>query len=201
LLYNGAQWLNTQLQTYTGGQSKPNSAVQQTQTSYYMRKFMGNFETANSYSGHNEDWLVIRYADILLDYAEAQNEAAGPDASVYQALTTIRQRAGIQPGANNLYGLAANMSKDDMRTVIRNERRVELAFEESRYWDIRRWKTAETILNQPRQGLSVTLNGTGFLYNPINVLATKFVAPKMYLYPIPYDEVLKNPNMKQNPQW
>jgi hypothetical protein len=201
LLYNGAQWLNTQLQTYVGGQSKPNSAVQQTQTSYYMRKFMGNFETANSYSGHNEDWLVIRYADILLDYAEAQNEAAGPDASVYQALTAIRQRAGIQPGADNLYGLTANMSKDNMRTVIHNERRIELAFEESRYWDIRRWKIAETIMNQPRQGLSVTQNGTGFLYNPINVLATKFVAPKMYLYPIPYDEVLKNPNMKQNPQW
>lgn len=201
LLYNGAQWLNTQLQTYAGGQSKPNSAVQQTQTSYYMRKFMGNFETANSYSGHNEDWLVIRYADILLDYAEAQNEAVGPDASVYQALTAIRQRAGIQPGASNLYGMAANMSKDMMRTVIRNERRIELAFEESRYWDIRRWKTAETLLNQPRQGLSVTQNGTGFLYNPINVLTTKFVAPKMYLYPIPYDEVLKNPNMKQNPQW
>jgi hypothetical protein len=201
LLYNGAQWLNTQLQTYAGGQSKPNSAVQQTQTSYYMRKFMGNFETANSYSGHNEDWLVIRYADILLDYAEARNEAAGPDASVYQALTAIRQRAGIQPGAGNLYGLAANMSKDDMRAVIRNERRIELAFEESRYWDIRRWKIAETIMNQPRQGLSITQNGTGFLFNPINVLTTKFVAPKMYLYPIPYDEVLKNPNMKQNPQW
>jgi hypothetical protein len=201
LLYNGAQWLNTQLQTFEGGQSKPNGSLQQTQTSYYMRKFMGNFENANSYSGHNEDWLVIRYADILLDYAEAQNEAVGPDASVYQALTAIRQRAGIQSGSDNLYGLKAGMTQDEMRTAIRNERRTELAFEESRYWDIRRWKIAETIMNQPRKGLSITPNGTGFLYNDINVLTTKFVSPTMYLYPIPYDEVLKNPNMKQNPGW
>ncbi|HEX3385195.1 MAG TPA: RagB/SusD family nutrient uptake outer membrane protein [Mucilaginibacter sp.] len=201
LLYNGAQWLNTQLQTYEGGQSKPNSTLQQTQTSYYMRKFMGNFENSNSYSGHNEDWLIIRYADILLDYAEAQNEAVGPDASVYQQLTALRQRAQIQPGTDGLYGLKAGMTQDEMRVAIQNERRIELAFEESRYWDIRRWKIAETIMNQPRKGVSITQNGIGFLYNDINVLTTKFVSPKMYLYPIPYDEVLKNPNMKQNPGW
>jgi hypothetical protein len=201
LLYNGAQWLNTQLQTYEGGQSKPNSTLQQTQTSYYMRKFMGNFENSNSYSGHNEDWLIIRYADILLDYAEAQNEAVGPDASVYQQLTALRQRAQIQPGTDGLYGLKAGMTQDEMRVAIQNERRIELAFEESRYWDIRRWKIAETIMNQPRKGVSITQNGIGFLYNDINVLTTKFMSPKMYLYPIPYDEVLKNPNMKQNPGW
>jgi hypothetical protein len=201
LLYNGAQWLNTQLQTYEGGLSKPNLGLQQTQTSYYMRKFMGYNETANSYSGHNEDWLIFRYADILLDYAEAQNEAVGPDASVYEQLIALRQRAKIQPGADNLYGLKANMTQDEMRAVIQNERRIELAFEESRYWDIRRWKLAETVMNQPRTGVSITQNGTGFLYNNINVLTTKFVSPKMYLYPIPYDEVLKNPNMKQNPGW
>jgi hypothetical protein len=56
-------------------------------------------------------------------------------------------------------------------------------------------------MNQPRKGVSITQNGIGFLYNDINVLTTKFVSPKMYLYPIPYDEVLKNPNMKQNPGW
>lgn len=201
LLYNGAQWLNTQLQTFEGGQSKPNGTLQQTQTSYYMRKFMGNFEDVSSYSGHNEDWLILRYADIMLDYAEAQNEAVGPDASVYNVLTAIRQRAGIQPGADNLYGLKAGMTQDEMRQVIHNERRIELAFEESRYWDIRRWKIADSVMNQPRTGLSITQNGTGFLYNQINVLTTKFVSPKMYLYPIPYDEVLKNPNMKQNPGW
>lgn len=200
ILYNGAQWLNTQLQTYEGGQSKPNGTLQQTRTGYYMRKFMGNFENVNNYSNHNEDWLILRYADILLGYAEAQNEAVGPTSEVYQVLTSLRQRAGIQAGTGS-YGLKAGMTQAEMRAVIQNERRIEMAFEESRYWDIRRWKIAETVMNQPRTGVSITLTGSSLTYNYVTALATKFQAPKMYLYPIPYDEVLKNPNMKQNPGW
>ncbi len=201
LLYNGAQWLNTQLQTYEGGQSKPNGTLQQTKTGYYMRKFMGDFENATTYSAHNEDWLIFRYSDILLSYAEAQNEASGPTQDVYQALTGIRARAGLQAGADNLYGLKAGMTQTEMRTAIQNERRIELAFEESRYWDIRRWKIAETVMNQPQTGVSINKTGSSLTYNYINALTTKFQSPKMYLYPIPYDEVLKNPNMKQNPGW
>ncbi|MBK0380826.1 RagB/SusD family nutrient uptake outer membrane protein [Mucilaginibacter segetis] len=201
ILYNGAQWLNTQLQTFEGGQSKPNSALQQTKTSYYMRKFMGDFENTNSYSSHSADWIIMRYADIVLGYAEALNESAGPTTDVYNAVISIRKRAGITAGANNLYGLKTGMTKDEMREVIHKERRVEFAFEESRYWDIRRWKIAETVMNQPRTGLSIVKLGSSLTYNPINVLTTKFDTPKMYLYPIPYDEVLKNPNMKQNPGW
>ncbi len=201
LLYNGAQWLNTQLQTYEGGQSKPNGSLQQTRTGYYMRKFMGNFENTSNYSTHNEDWIILRYADILLAYAEAQNEAVGPTNDVYDVLTSIRKRAGIQAGTNNLYGLKPGMSQEEMRTAIQNERRVELAFEESRYWDIKRWKIAQTVMNQPRTGVSISKVGSSLTYNYITVLATKFQAPKMYLNPVPYDEVLKNPNMKQNPGW
>jgi hypothetical protein len=201
LLYNGAQWLNTQLQTYEGGQSKPNTNLQQTKTAYYMRKFMGNFENVNNYSAHNEDWLILRYADVLLDYAEAQNEAAGPSNDIYQVLINLRKRAGILPGSGNLLGLKAAMTQVEMRAAIQNERRIELAFEESRYWDIRRWKIAESVINQPRIGLSITKTGTLLSYNTINVLTTKFNSPIMYLYPIPYAEVLKNPNMKQNPGW
>ncbi|MGY4537625.1 hypothetical protein ACVW0P_002044 [Mucilaginibacter sp. UYNi724] len=201
ILYNGADWLNTQLQTYEGGQSKPNGALQQTKTGYYMRKFMGNFENTNNYSAHSTDWLIMRYSDLLLGYAEALNESAGPTTDVYNTLISIRKRAGITAGATNQYGLKAGMTKDEMRTVIQGERRVELAFEENRYWDIRRWKLAETNMNQPRKGVSIVKVGAIFNYNPINVLATKFITPKMYLYPIPYDEVQKNPNMKQNPGW
>ncbi|RYY18425.1 MAG: RagB/SusD family nutrient uptake outer membrane protein, partial [Sphingobacteriaceae bacterium] len=201
LLYNGAQWLNTQLQTFEGGQSKPNGSLQQTRTSYYMRKFMGNFENVNNYSANSQDWLVLRYADILLDFAEAQNEVSGPTTEVYQVLKDIRQRAGIQAGSNNNYGLKTAMTQAEMRTTIRNERRIELAFEESRYWDIRRWKTAETVMNQPRLGLSIIRTGTQLSYNTVTALVTKFSSPAMYLYPIPYNEVLKNPNMKQNPGW
>jgi hypothetical protein len=201
IIYNGAQWLNTQIQTYEGGQSKPNSTLQQAQTGYYMRKFMGSFENTNTYSAHSSDWLVQRYADIVLVYAEAQNEVGGPTQDVYDAVITIRKRAGITAGSNSLYGLAAGMSKDQMRTAIQNERRIEFAFEESRYWDIRRWKIAETVMNKPLTGVSIVKQNTSLTYNPVTVLTPKFFVPKMYLYPIPYDEVLKNPNMKQNPGW
>jgi hypothetical protein len=201
IMYNGAQWLNSEIQTFEGGQSKPNSSLQQTKTGYYMRKFMGNFENTNAYSSHSTDWLIMRYADLVLGYAEALNESAGPTTDVYNALISIRKRAGIEAGAGSLYGLKAGMTKEEMRTTIQNERRVELAFEESRYWDIRRWKLAETTMNQPRTGISIVKLGTTLNYNPINVLTTRFDAPKMYLYPVPYDEVQKNPNMKQNPGW
>jgi len=201
ILYNGATWLNTQIQTFEGGQSKPNGALQQTKTGYYMRKFMGDFENASSYNAHSADWLIMRYADVVLGYAEALNESAGPTNNVYNAVIRIRKRAGIEAGANGLYGLKAGMTKEQMRAIIQNERRVELAFEESRYWDLRRWKVAETTMNQQRKGVSVVSIGNTINYNPIDVLKTRFDVPKMYLYPISYDEVLKNPNMKQNPGW
>ena len=202
ILHNGSQWLNTQLATYEGGQSKPNNGLEQTLTSYYARKFMGKFESTNSYSARSEDWVIFRYAEILLNYAEAENETTtSAQSDVYDALYKLRLRAGIAPGVDGHYGLKANLSQADMRTVIQNERRIELAFEENRYFDIRRWKIADAIMNQPRKGETVFQSGNSFTYNTVNVLTTKFVAPKMYLYPVPYDEVLKNPNMKQNPGW
>lgn len=201
IFYNGARWLNTDLQIYEGGQSKPNSSLQQTKTGYYMRKFMGASENVASFAKHPEDWLIMRYSDVILMYAEAENEVNGATADVYNALISIRKRAGITAGADNLYGLKAGISKEDMRTVIQNERRVEFAFEESRYWDIRRWKIAETVMNQPIKGITIEKIGSSLTYSIAPVLTDKFVSPKMYLYPIPYDEVLKNPNMKQNPGW
>ncbi|MDN5284271.1 MAG: hypothetical protein JWR38_545 [Mucilaginibacter sp.] len=201
IFYNGARWLNSDLQLFEGGQSKPNGTLQQTETGYYMRKFMGNEENTNSFQAHNADWLIIRYADVILGYAEAENEVNGATRDVYNAMISIRKRAGIAAGGDGSYGLKAGMSQADMRNAIHNERRIEFAFEESRYWDIRRWKTANVVLNQPLNGMSITKTGSNLTYNVVVALATKFKQPSMYLYPIPYDEVLKNPNMKQNPGW
>lgn len=199
IFYNGAKWLNSTVQTYEGAPGKPNSALQQTVTGYYMRKFMGNFESASTYSNHSSDWIIMRYAEILLAYAEARNEVEpAPQADVYEQLYAIRARAGIDPGAGGDYGLAPNMTKAQMRAVIQNEWRIEFAFEEHRYFDIRRWKIAETVMNQPRTGVSIVKSGNAFTYNPITVLKTVF-KENQYLYPIPYNEVAKNPNMKQNP--
>lgn len=201
ILFNGAMWLNTNIQTYEGGMSKPNSSLQQTATGYYMRKFMGLFETTANYSSHPSDWVIMRYAEILLDFAEARNEVeAAPQADVYTQLYALRARAGIDPGAGNNYGIAPNMTQAQMRAFIQNEWRIEFAFEEHRFFDIKRWKIAQTVMNQQRTGVSIVLIPPTLTYNPKNVLKTTFTAND-YLYPVPYNEVAKNPNVAQNPGW
>ncbi len=207
VFYNGSLWLNRAVQTYDGGLDKPGGTVQQTKTGYYMRKFMGAFESvpANppSYSNTVHDFVHFRYAGVLLAYAEAANEFSGPSADVYNVLYALRQRAGIFPGPDNHYGLKQGMTQAEMRDVIRNERRIELAFEEHRYWDLRRWKIAADVYNAaPLGGMDIQLSSSGQLfYNPIPVLQAHFRDPQMYFYPIPYNEVVRNPRMKQNPLW
>src|SRR5690606_26171974 len=125
IFHSGSMWLNRPVQTFEGGLDKPGGTRQQTKTSYYLRKFMGNFEFATSYSAVNHDHILFRYAEILLNYAEARNEIlTAPDAAVYDAVEQIRERAGLVP-----YELPGSLTQEQMRTIIHNERRKELAFE------------------------------------------------------------------------
>jgi hypothetical protein len=89
----------------------------------------------------DQDWIFLRYADILLMYAEAQNEAVGPDASVYTAVNTVRARAGI-----NMPPLPAALTQADMRTRIQHERRIEFALEGQRFFELRRWRLDRTVI-------------------------------------------------------
>lgn len=89
----------------------------------------------------DQDWVYLRYAEILLLYAEAQNELTGPDATVYNAINSIRARPGV-----NMPALPSGLSQADMRTRIRHERRIELALEGQRYFDLKRWKTDRTVI-------------------------------------------------------
>jgi len=196
ILYNGAQWLSTQIQTFNGGVNRPGGTTTQTQTGYYTRKFMGNFENATSYEDHYRDWIYFRYAEILLDYAEAQNEYGGPSEDVFSAVESVRQRAGLDP-----YTLDHTITQDSLRTIIRNERRKEFALEEKRFWDIRRWKIAGEVYNNGLHGISITKTSAGLLYNVVPVLNAAFDESKMYFYPIPYTEVVSNSHMRQNPGW
>lgn len=200
IFHDGSRWLNTTVQTYLGGKDNPNAAIQKTKTSYYMRKFMGHFEDTDDYQDTRHNWIMFRYAEILLNFAEAENEFSGPTNEVYQVITQLRARAGIEAGAGNLYGLTAGMSKEQMREAIHTERRIEMAFEEQRYWDIRRWKTAQAVYSQPVRGLQIVQVGGVKNYNTITVRTTTFNEAR-YLYPIPYSEVVKNGNMVQNPGW
>ena len=202
ILRNGSQWLNRGVQTFEGGLDKPNRGGVQTQTGYYMRKFMGNFATAAQYSGQNHNFVLFRIAEVMLNYAEALNEFSGPStAAVSTQLINIRKRAGIAAGSDNRYGVPTGLTQEQMRTFIRNERRIEMAFEEQRYWDLRRWKTAETELNKALEGMKTTLDDLG---NPLyeRVVAGKITfLPKMYYYAIPFGEISNNRMLIQNHGW
>ena len=145
---------------------------------------------------------MFRYAEMLLNYAEAMNEyLSSPSQDVYDAIIALRARAGIESGIDESpYGLKKNMTQAEMREVIQNERRIEMAFEEQRYWDIRRWRIAEEIFKNPLEGLEIRVKGNTTSFNEVDVLSTTFDV-KRYLYPIPYNEVVKNDNMIQNPKW
>ncbi|MBQ6576217.1 MAG: RagB/SusD family nutrient uptake outer membrane protein [Bacteroidales bacterium] len=134
-------------------------------------------------SAHN--FIIIRYAEVLLTYAEAQNEASGPDASVYDAINQLRRRPDIQ-----MPDLEPGLNQAQMREVIRRERRVELCMEGLYYFDILRWKTAE-----------IENNGIVHRYSGEALEERKFNPARDYLWPIPYDQILHNPNLKQNPGW
>lgn len=127
------------------------------------------------------NFIFLRYADVLLMYAEAQNEAAGSDASVYDALHQIRLRAGMPD-------VPAGLSKEQMREVIRHERRIELAGEGLYYKDIRRWRTAEVVMNGNVQN---SKGGT--------VQLRTFKPQRDYLWPIHEITLQENPNLEQNP--
>jgi len=129
--------------------------------------------------------IYIRYAEVLLTYAEAQNEFSGPDASVYDAVNKVRNRPSV-----NMPKLPEGLTKDQMREAIRLERRIELTFEGIYYSDILRWKTAE-----------IENNGAMHDANGVAIVIRKFNPNRDYLWPIPYNQIIQNPNLKQNPGW
>lgn len=199
VFYNGSQWLNRDVETFEGGMDKPGGLQTQTRTGYYMRKFLGNFSTSSSFSSQTHNFPIFRYAEILLNYAEAINET-GDQAEALIQLRALRQRAGITAGVGSTYGLPAGMSQAQMRDAIHRERRLELAFEEHRYWDLRRWKTADVVLNTDAKGMRILQTSPGvFSYQVFNADKLSFDAGRMYLYPIPFNEILANPSLQQNP--
>ena len=151
------------------------------QTGYVMRKYADFSHAPFSYANtdSDQDMVWIRYADVLLMYAEAKNEAEGPEASVYDALDQIRSRPGVNmPPVDR----AKYNTKDLLRDFIRHERRVELALEGLRYFDIKRWKIADTKLPT--------------LKNPGGVPLV--FEQKHYLFPFPQAELDNNPELVQN---
>jgi hypothetical protein len=172
----------------------PDAVHQGTVTGYYCNKMLDPAAIAATIAFPSNRCLpLIRYAEILLDYAEAANEFEGPTANVYNAVQAVRQRAGLNP-----YQLPAGLSQADMRTYIQNERRIELAFEGHRFFDVRRWKIAPQTDNINAQGMEVDRNGNAVAYNVFNVTKHNFRAA-MYLWPFPISETGKSSTLIQNP--
>lgn len=201
IFYNGSRWLARNVETFTGGLDMPGGLITTSRTGYYLRKFMGNFAEAGNYSNVDHNFIIFRYAEILLNYAEAANELGLTDIA-YTQLKAIRARVGITAGTGSMYGLKTGMNKNEMREAIMLERRLELAFEEHRFWDARRWKKAETWFNKTLHGMRITkLSETTFQYTPFEAGYVAFKAPQMYLYPFNYREIQRNTGLTQNPGW
>lgn len=169
-------------------------------TGYYARKMCNATIAANSSATTQRGWPLMRYAEILLNYAEAINET-GQTALAYPKLKELRDRAGIDAGTDNLYGMKANMTQVEMREFIRNERRIELAFEDHRWNDIRRWKIAMDVNNGYNKRIRIVKTGTTYTYEVVNSIRQHNFRPEMYLLPLPDGEVRKAPAMLQNPGW
>jgi hypothetical protein len=199
ILVNGGTLSNKTIFTKTDAPT--NDAVNvlptSTRTGYYLRKLLREDVNLNpsSTSVQKHYPVHIRYTEMYLIYAEAANEAWGPDGTGTQGISArnviaaIRKRAGITQPDNYLTSVT---SKEDMRKLIRNERRLELSFEGFRFWDLRRWKEN---LNEQAKGVIITNN----VYN-VQAVENRQYADFMYYGPIPLSEVLKT-NLQQNKGW
>jgi starch-binding outer membrane protein, SusD/RagB family len=178
-------------------------------TGYWIKKLV-NWKFAfsglvNSATSENYPWPMFRLADLYLLYAEAQNEAAGPSGEVYTYLDKVRERAGLRGvvASWNQYSTnpAKPSSKEGLRSIIRQERLIEMAFEGSRLWDLRRWKESATELNKPITGWDRTQGAPADYYRVVNIYPQRFIAPRDYFWPIREYEISVNPKIVQNIGW
>jgi hypothetical protein len=185
---------------FGGGIDRLDSIPQfSTTTGYYLKKLLRpdvRINNDGTTSGQKHYDVYFRYTELFLIFAEAANEIGGPDNMVNgmnarDVIAAIRKRAGITQPDNYL---ASITSKEDMRKLIRNERRLELSFEGHRFWDLRRW------------GLSLNETAQGYFYDGNNYVELPSVEARNYqpyaIYmPIPNDEALKFSELNQNNGW
>ncbi len=200
VLTNGAMWLNKIVDTSEGGWNKTMDGS--TNTGYYLRKYMNpsvslDPDKPNKLFHH---YILFRYAEILLNYAEAMFEVKGADGTTDYCKMSART-------ALNLVRESADMKKVDVdgetfKQKIRNERRIELAFEGHRFFDLRRWKIAEQEEYRNIYGVKITGSGSSLSYEKVLLKQMYWDSNnKMYLFPFPQSETYLNPDLIQNPGW
>ena len=190
--------VNIFLGNYNGTPEGQDAVHTGTPTGYYFKKQQHRACATNYFIDVNQARPVMRYAEALLNFAEAENEYEGPTSDVFDVLKAIRERAGIDPGEDEMYGINPDMSQNEMREFIRTERQVELAIEGFRFWDVRRWMIADQTENRTMHGMEVHRDGNNVSYETFEVRKRVF-RQAMYFWPIPYAEVAKSPELIQNP--
>lgn len=204
VVFNGMQWpAKIPVETYHGGRNGQ-PLLNATTTGYYLKKYLNNkviFEAGKNTNSFDHNWILFRYAEILLNYAEAMAEAYGPDQVVSPFTMTAREAVNLVRSRKNVKmpDFPTGMSKADFLARLRNERRVELAFEGHRFWDLRRWKALDEMKDIYKVNIEKQADGT--LTFTKEKLSTYDITDKMYFYPISNSERYKNTNLKQNPGW
>ena len=211
--FDGALWFGSGrvedtdlwVTNYKRGQNAGYAGYQWANGTGYSPKKLVSYRSVLSggYSAHRYSFPIIRLADVYLMYAEALNEHEGPSEEVYKYLDMIRERAGLN-GVIDSWKNSINpdkpLSKEGLRKIIQQERMIELAFEGSRFYDLRRWKLAEQYMNKPKQGWDVQ-GETNVEFYRVTTLDDAQFTRKDYLWPIRESDLLKNTNLVQNPGW
>ncbi|MCT1530479.1 RagB/SusD family nutrient uptake outer membrane protein [Sphingobacterium daejeonense] len=201
IIYDGSEWLGFEM-VMRQGVGSPNATDlsdvnEATNTGYSLRKGLNPVYAINGPNQQNSgNFVIFRYAEVLLSYAEAENESVGPTPGVYDAINQIRKRSELPP-------LKAGLSKDEMRKAIHRERRVELAFEEKRWSDLIRLRLAEKNLNGQMHGMLIQRENNIWVYKIIPAPGgqRQFFANKNYFLPIPQSAIDRNPQITQNPNY
>ena len=205
VVLNNSTWADNQkVEAWEGGMSgQPKAGA--TKTGYYLKKYVDkdiSFQPLGTTATFHI-WVVFRYAEVLLNYAEAMNEAypspnykdATFTLSAVEAINIVRKRTGV-----NLVAIPATINTADFTKKIRNERMVELAFEDHRFWDIRRWMIGPQTVAIKRTKIVKDPTSGVFKYTTFTT-TDRIWDDKMYYYPIALTEIYKNRNLLQNPGW
>ena len=198
VLYNGAMFRGRSVETFIpNGQDSEQGAVGSwncSKTGYYLYKYHDEDQVLNESEATTVPWTFFRLAEFYLNYAEAQYNL-GNEEECRWAINVIRSRKGVEMPPVTATG-------SELLEKLRNERRIELAFENHRYFDLRRWKLAEEYENKNAMGIKVEKDESGNLtYSEITVLERSF-GPQHYWLPIPRSEIIKSSyTLEQNPYY
>jgi len=197
ILHDGSVWAGRETETWHGGKDSPespNAGWNASLTSYYLKKFIiENIPPVGSTVRPTNPWIFYRYAEILLNYAEAKFEL-GDEATARMYLNIVRRRPGV-----NMPDVTE--SAEALRKRIQNERRIELVFEGHRFFDVRRWQIAEGKEPTPLLAMNIQKNGSAKTYTISQLISRKFRKAN-YLVPIPREEIDKSlGSLIQNPDY